>query len=136
MAISRLDTLSDIEAKERHIRAIADLLEDGKHINVAYGTQFLAALIEKRIDQHEQRNQGKECIEQVTLLENHLSGLGFDNWNQSLKTHKAILLKRFKDQAASQGWDLTQVEDLFTVIQQSTKPFQDAKLDIPCFMKA
>lgn len=56
MAISRLDSLSDVEAKERHIRAIADLLEDGKHINVAYGTQFLAALIEKRIDQHEQRD--------------------------------------------------------------------------------
>ena len=81
MAISRLDSLSDVEAKERHIRAIADLLEDGKHVNVAYGTQFLAALIEKRIDQHEQRDQGKECIEQLALLENHLSGLGFDYWN-------------------------------------------------------
>ena len=50
LAISRLDTLADVEAKERHIRAIAEILDNGKHRQVAYGFQFLSMLIEKRID--------------------------------------------------------------------------------------
>ena len=103
--MSRLDTLSDNEAKERHIRRIAELLEDGKHSQVAYGAQFKTSLIEKRIEQYEQRNQGKECIEEVIKLENHLKPLGLDRKNQTLRIHKAIMVRRFKDQAASQGWD-------------------------------
>ena len=37
LIMSRLDTLAENEAKERHIRLIAEKLEDGKHSTVAYG---------------------------------------------------------------------------------------------------
>ena len=47
--VSRLDTLDDNEAKERHIRRLRELIEDGKHSKVAYGTQFKTRLIEKLI---------------------------------------------------------------------------------------
>ena len=51
--ISRLDNLSDIEAKERHFRRISELLKEGKYKQVAYGTQWLLYLILKRMDQAE-----------------------------------------------------------------------------------
>ena len=53
LAITRLDTLSDIEAKERHIRSMLDLLEDDKYKNVAYGKEFMLDLIEILLREHE-----------------------------------------------------------------------------------
>ena len=49
-------------------------------------------------------------------LESHLEGLGLDSWNLSLKTHKAILVRRFKDEAVAKGWDLAKVGELYEVI--------------------
>jgi hypothetical protein len=36
--ISRLDTIADIEAKERHFKRINELLDDEKYKQIAYGT--------------------------------------------------------------------------------------------------
>ena len=70
------------------------------------------------------------------MLEELYRGTSFDHQHLLVKTHKAILVRRYRDEAVKQGWDLSKVQELFETIKETVQPFTDKQTHIPCFMKA
>ena len=52
------------------------------------------------------------------MLEELYRGTSFDNQQVVIKTHKAILVRRYRDEAVKQGWDLSKVQELFETIKE------------------
>ena len=61
--IGRLDEISDVDSKERHLTIIKEMLLDGKYKKLAYGQVMLIELYRLLNDQAEQRDDGQRCIE-------------------------------------------------------------------------
>ena len=62
LMLERLDTLSDIDGKLRHLRIISDLLEGDKYKTVKYGEYYTIQHLEQLLKQAESLNDGPETL--------------------------------------------------------------------------
>ena len=116
--ISRIDFFDDVQAKERHLKVITEMLETGsKYKKVAYGAQLMIQLITNRLNQYEKRNDGAECINWVEKGDKFIKSLDLDSMQLSMSINKSIISIRFGELVSEQNkWDLSKVKPVLELM--------------------
>ena len=97
--------MSDIEAKDRHLRQIAELLALEKYKQVKYGQIYYYSYLMKMLDQAEQRNDSEECFKVFKQITTIMETAFPDEAQKDLEITKIVLSKRFPEKAKAEGID-------------------------------
>ena len=134
--LDRLDTLSDIDGKLRHLRIISDLLDGDKYKTVKYGQYYTILHLKNLLKQAETINDGPEALAQFKKLAAFVEPLGIESYVLTKKIHECIYLKRFNKLVVEQGWDLSKIESLISLVTKVIQPYKEADIALPATMKA
>ena len=134
--IKRILALNGVEARERHLRYIEELLSDEKHRLVKRGTWSRIELLRQQIEYlKEMQNTEQQIEEQINKKDELLQSLNIPCLSFTLDVQ--ILSPAFTDMMKFIGLELDESKPLKPSVQeianQVFKPFDDAKKPLPLF---
>ena len=134
--LDRLDNFCDIDGKLRHLRIISDLLDGDKYKTVKYGQYYTIGHLENLLKQAETINDGPETLAQFWKLAAFVEPLGIESYVLLNKIHECIFLKRFNKLVVEQGWDLSKIDSLISLVTKLIQPYKEADIALPATTKA
>ena len=57
--------------------------------------------------------------------------LGIETYTTTNKIHEFIFLKRFNKLVVEQGWDLSKIESLTSLVETLIRPYKEADIALP-----